>query len=263
MLQILPSLLRNDKFSRDVAELLNVYLDEIGEMYSNLFLMRNLDKFNDSVLDEIAKDRSIVWYDSLLPTDRKRDMIKNYRLVYRTLGSEKAVLQLVQDYFGSSGSVTNWHTYDGAHHRFKITINNLYFATEYLYRFLDSLQWVKSADTWLDELIINRRSTQSMFVNMATNKILEGRIDIKPKKEDFVEYFSFIGFATNKTSKIKIDIKPEKEDFLESSFFTALAVNCIKSAKINTDPDKDTCVGYNLGLGVKRTKYIKIEIKGV
>ncbi len=46
--------------------------------------MHNLDQFDDRVLDEIAKDRSIVWYDSALPIKHKANIIKNYRSTYKT-----------------------------------------------------------------------------------------------------------------------------------------------------------------------------------
>lgn len=148
--KIIPKFLLNDKFINDVSEIINGYLTDKEKMSNYLFFGNNLDNFGDEILDKFAEDRGIFWYDSLLPIDRKREIIKNYRLTYRNLGTELAVKQLISDYFGGEGELENWYDYDGTHHRFKVKIRAKGVPISFVNRFVDALYWVKSADTWLD-----------------------------------------------------------------------------------------------------------------
>lgn len=259
-LKLLPNLLQNDDFSYNLSLILNKYLNEIDDVYNNLFLMKNLDKLNEKILDEIARDRSIVWYDSLLPAERKRDIIKNYRLVYRTLGSEKAVLQLIKDYFGSSGSILNWYDYNSTHHRFKIKINNLQLEISYLYRFLDSLKYVKSLDTWLDEMIINRTININKMLGIAVNSTKDIKINISPKKGGLVKSSFFVHPATNRIKNIKINVKPNKSKGVINSDI-GVATNRIKNTRTEIKPNLGAKYTISLSISINRQKYIKINVK--
>ena len=209
LFKVLPPLLQNDNFSQSIAKVLNKYLNEINEVYDSLFIMKNLHKFKDEVLDEIAKDKSILWYDSMLPIERKIDIIKNHRLVYRILGSEKAVLQLIKDYFRTSGGVENWYEYGSTHHRFRIILNDLSFTSSFLdffYRFLDSLKWVKSADTWLDEIILNRNIYKSSYTGCVIGNTKYTNIIVTPNLNKAITNL-YDGMVLNKVTKLDAYIK--------------------------------------------------------
>lgn len=234
LLKILPNLLKEDEFSKNISLILNKYLNEISDTYDNLFLMKNLDKFDDRVLDEIAKDKSIVWYDSALSIEQKIKIIRSHRLVYRVLGSEKAVLQLIQDYFGSSGSIQNWHEYGGTHHRFKITLNDLPHVESFLdffYRFLDSLMWVKSADTWLDGVTINRNVIKNMYLGSIVNLEKRTNIIIKPYSDKaLVNLYDVI--VINKIKRIGVNIKVVT-GAVQQPFFIGLLINKVKNKDVD------------------------------
>lgn len=209
--KLLPKLLREDDFSRCLSEVIDQYIKEIDDVYNGLFLMHNLDQFDDRVLDEIAKDRSIVWYDSALPIKHKANIIKNYRSTYKNLGTESAILQLIHDYWGSAGSIDNWYDYGGSHHRFKITINDVAFDKAFLEaygRFLSSLSWVKSADTWLDGVCIKHNINTNTYFGIGINRIKNLKVNISPHVEDLIESSFFVGVGVKRCKKIKVQINP-------------------------------------------------------
>lgn len=169
--KIIPQFLLDDKFINDVSQIINNYLKDNEDVANYLFFNNNLENFDDEILDKYAKDRAIFWYDSLLPTERKREIIKNYRLTYRTLGTELAVKQLITDYFGGKGEVENWYDYDGEHHRFKVKIRANKLSTTFINRFVDALYWVKSTDTWLDFITFIQELNNTNYFIMQTISI--------------------------------------------------------------------------------------------
>lgn len=169
--KIIPQFLLDDKFINDVSQIINNYLKDNEDVANYLFFNNNLENFDDEILDKYAKDRAIFWYDSLLPTERKREIIRNYRLTYRTLGTELAVKQLITDYFGGKGEVENWYDYDGEHHRFKVKIRANKLPISFINRFVDALYWVKSTDTWLDFITFIQELNNTNYFIMKTISI--------------------------------------------------------------------------------------------
>lgn len=169
--KIIPQFLLDDKFINDVSQIINNYLKDNEDVANYLFFNNNLENFDDEILDKYAKDRAIFWYDSLLPTERKREIIKNYRLTYRTLGTELAVKQLITDYFGGKGEVENWYDYDGEHHTFKVKIRANKLPISFINRFVDALYWVKSTDTWLDFITFIQELNNTNYFIMQTISI--------------------------------------------------------------------------------------------
>ena len=224
--KLLPKLLREDDFSKCLSEVIDKYIKEIEDVYNGLFLMNNLDQFDDRILDEIAKDKSILWYDSALPIKHKVNIIKNYRSTYRSLGSESAILQLINDYFGSAGSIDNWYDYGGSHHRFRITINDMPFDKSFLdvyNRFLSSLSWVKSADTWLDGICISRKIEKEYYRGAIAKKCNCINVDIIIEvNPNMMQSYYKIAVMHKKVKKYII-IKQNKEEtqsrFSVSAFF--------------------------------------------
>ncbi len=283
LLKILPNLLKEDEFSKNISLILNKYLNEISDTYDNLFLMKNLDKFDDRVLDEIAKDKSIVWYDSALSIDQKIKIIRSHRLVYRVLGSEKAVLQLIQDYFGSSGSIQNWHEYGGTHHRFKITLNDLPHVESFLdffYRFLDSLMWVKSADTWLDGVTINRNVIKNMYLGSIVNLEKRSFLDFFYRFLDSLMWVKsadtwldgvtinrnviknmYLGSIVNLEKRANIIIKPYSDKALVN-LYDVIVINKIKRIGVNIKVVTGAVQQpFFIGILVNKVKNKEVNIK--
>lgn len=224
--KLLPNLLKNNEFSRCLSEVLDKYIKEIDYVCNGLFLMHNLDQFDDRILDEIAKDKSILWYDSTLPIKYKVNIIKNHRSTYRNLGSESAILQLINDYFGSAGSIDNWYDYGGSHHRFRININDMPFDKSFLdvyNRFLSSLSWVKSADTWLDGICFSRKIEKEYYRGAIAKKCNCINVDILIEVNPNMTQSYYRIAVMHKKVKKYITIKQNKEEtqsrFFVSAFF--------------------------------------------
>lgn len=171
--KILPHFLLNDKFLNDVAEIINMNLTNLNLYSQYLFFGDNLENFGDEILDKFAEDRGIFWYDSTLPLERKRNIIKNYRLTYRNLGTELAVKQLIHDYFGGNGIVENWYNYGGEHHMFKITIESNNIPASFVNRFIDALYWVKGVDTWLEFITFIQKLKNKFYFKIFPRDTIE------------------------------------------------------------------------------------------
>lgn len=209
---VLPNFILNDEFFEKLTTIANDYIDKYNENVKLLSFMENLDSFGDEILDEFAHDRGIFWYDSLLPVERKRDLIRYYRMTYRRLGTKDAVRQLIKDYFGGTGEVEEWYEYNETHpdspmthHHFNITIRAGGIPESFIHRFIDALYWVKSADTHLNLLSFIQSLTSTIYFKAALISVSETiRIeqDLSIKRLPSKIYFKGIILSEEETRRI-------------------------------------------------------------
>jgi phage tail P2-like protein len=150
----LPAPLRDDKKILALAKVIAGELQENIRMSRLTVLYPRIDELKDWLLDILAHDLHIEWYDPDSPTELKREIIKDSVKIHKTLGTRPAVERVVAAYFGS-GVVRHWYEYGGQPHHFKIVSDNPSITEEQEREFLWILNTVKRLSSWLDEIIIS------------------------------------------------------------------------------------------------------------
>lgn len=108
ILKLLPEFMRDDQAVRGLAAAVNKLIREPGEKVKTIRVWDQIDNLDDAQLDELAYELDIDWYDTSLPIENKRAIVKISDLVHSRRGTKWAVEELVTAYI-SSGYVMEWH----------------------------------------------------------------------------------------------------------------------------------------------------------
>lgn len=144
----------------------------------NLLIWPQIDVLPETLLDIIAGDMHIDWYDYDADIDIKRTIIKAGVAVHKRLGTLWAVQKVITDYFGA-GEVREWDTYGGEPHHFKVVSGNAQMVGENLDRFTRMLEHVKRKSSWLDSVEIGMTAENMTYAGIAYAEHDVERVEIE------------------------------------------------------------------------------------
>lgn len=107
LLKLLPEFMRQDEAVKGLAAAVNKLIQEPGKKVKNVRIWDRIDQLNDAQLDDLAYELDIDWYNSTLPIENKRAIIKISDLVHSRRGTKWAVEELISAYF-TKGFIMEW-----------------------------------------------------------------------------------------------------------------------------------------------------------
>lgn len=149
LLKLQTLYMRGDPVIRAMCEVFTPEYVKLWRKIPYITDWTNIDNYPDDILDELAYELHVDWYDSSASLEAKRRIIKNSDRVHMYLGTPWAVEQVVKDYFGQ-GYVKEWHEYGGDPHFFRIYTNARLRDLNDYRRFFAILDWVKRKSQWLE-----------------------------------------------------------------------------------------------------------------
>lgn len=118
--KLIPRFMRTDGANKGICDALDQLFTEPGSKVKTLRIWDQIDNLDEKMLDEMAWELDIDWYEDTMPIEVKRDTIKTARLIKEHRGTKWAIEQIVTNTFGD-GTVLEWYDYGGAPHHFKVT----------------------------------------------------------------------------------------------------------------------------------------------
>lgn len=118
----LPQPLKNDESMLALGRAI------AGELQQNIQLARltliypRIDELDETLLDILARDLHVDWYNDTYPIAAKRAIIKSSVQIHKRLGTKYAVVKALGDLFPNS-EVQEWFEYGGTHHHFRIILD--------------------------------------------------------------------------------------------------------------------------------------------
>lgn len=182
----LPQTLKNDESILALGRVI------AGELQENIRLSRlnviyaRIDELEEPLLDILAYDFHVDWYDPDSPPEVKREIIKQSVKVHKRLGTKYAVESVVRAYFGS-GEVREWWEYGGEPHHFKIISGNPNVTDEQAARFFRILEVVKRKSSWLETILITLTGELYFSMGVVFKEFNRESHIIAPK--DYIEQF--------------------------------------------------------------------------
>ena len=90
---------------------------------SNCYVLVGIDNAKEEVIDLLAWEMGIDFYDTSLTIEIKRKLVKNAYVYQFTKGTPFAVRQALQDFI-NQGEVQEWFEYGGEPYRFKVVASS-------------------------------------------------------------------------------------------------------------------------------------------
>lgn len=122
-LQLLPSVLQKDKKLCALALATADILDRQYEYISYDNVYGCIDALPESLLDILAKDFKIDWWNPNYTLEEKRATLKSSWKIHRKLGTRSAVIAGVSDIY-SDTTIKEWFEYGGDPYNFKLVVNS-------------------------------------------------------------------------------------------------------------------------------------------
>ncbi|KPU42150.1 phage tail protein [Oxobacter pfennigii] len=168
LLKLQTKHMQQDPTTIAMCEALTPQLQVISDEVIYCLILARVDALPENILDELAVELHIEWYDATASIDIKRSLVKNSDKVHMYMGTPYALEQVIQDYFGE-GEVLEWFDYSGLPYGFKVVSNGRISGEESLNKFIEKINMLKNERSRLEGLIINSKNDNPLYSAMIVN----------------------------------------------------------------------------------------------
>ena len=151
LLQTLPSVLANDAGMQPLGETASTVLAALWNNIDLPTIYSRIDELPESLLDILAKDFKVDWYNYDHPVETKRAVIKDSFFVHKHLGTVGAVKRALSDVWPSF-SLEEWFHYGGEPYHFRVAIADKDFTVAKREQAIRYINLVKNVRSWLDDI---------------------------------------------------------------------------------------------------------------
>lgn len=153
LLASLPEVLRNDEKMQALASAISDVLAQRKEEISGLLIYPRLEDLPEDLLDILAYDFKVDWYDYDYSEEEKRKTLADSFSVHRRLGTPYAVLAAISAIYPGT-TLKEWFEYGGDPYHFKLLIdatNDEITAAKHR-RVLERIRIYKNARSVMDDV---------------------------------------------------------------------------------------------------------------
>ncbi|MGJ4851433.1 phage tail protein I [Bacillota bacterium Meth-B3] len=177
VLRLLPRFMRNDRTAAALCAAIKPTLDKLTGAIRAMHLFQ-VDGLPERMLDELAKQRNVLWYDYSADVGVKKALIESAYNVHRAIGTRSAIERVVADYFGDA-TVQEWWEYGGEPFHFRIYTSNSAAVAENGAKLKRIVELVKRASAVMDGIYVETSGTVQLYTAIAvqTYQVLQFRME--------------------------------------------------------------------------------------
>ena len=156
--QALPRILAKEPWAQAMAYAVNRQLIQMLTYAEGTMVLANVDKMSDAVLDVLAKELRLPYYDLSFTISVKRELVKGALQYWATAGTVESLTKILTNIFGDA-EIEEWFEYGGEPGYFRILTTNPNVSGETLEQFRKTAQDVKRLSAWLEEVLVDLGSS--------------------------------------------------------------------------------------------------------
>lgn len=149
LLDLMPESLKKDPDVQALCDAITPEIQSISNEIVQCILLARIDDLSEEVLDLLAWQFHVDFYDSTLSIETKRELVKNSMRWHKRKGTPVAVEELVTAVFGD-GIVLEWFDFSGEPYHFKVQTFNLAVTQGDADLFTRALNSVKNTRSYFD-----------------------------------------------------------------------------------------------------------------
>ncbi|MGE5631699.1 MAG: phage tail protein I [Caulobacteraceae bacterium] len=162
LLELQTNYMKQDPTTQALCVALTPHLRQLANEVRLCLIYSRTDELPEAILDELAWQRKIDWYDATADIEIKRQLVKTAPAIKHCLGTPYAVEEVIKIYFGD-GELQEWFDYGGARGMFKVLTNNSAVTGERAQQFIKVLNAVKRKSSHLEEIIIALSGEMNLY----------------------------------------------------------------------------------------------------
>ena len=163
---LLPRWMRDDDGNQAIAMSVDDAVRKVYEASKLLTTWDKLEELPEPVLDRLAYELDVEWYDYGASIETKRQLLRDSDYVHAHKGTVAAVERVIAAYFGDQ-RVLEWFEYGGAPHHFKVFTTEPTLVANNLERFMAMLRKVKRLSSKLDSILIGLTGMEQVYIGDA------------------------------------------------------------------------------------------------
>lgn len=162
---ILPEGIKKDPMVMALGYAVNKQIKKIIDKSKLISMYGAIDELPDKILDLLAIEMRSQYYNSNLPINIKRDILKNTLVWHYHAGTLSAVRELVEFIWGPNIKIEEWFEFDGDPYTFQIELFDLdnIMDDQTMADFIEALRKVKNTRSWLKTIIFHRQIILKLF----------------------------------------------------------------------------------------------------
>lgn len=164
--KLLPRFMRSDPADAALAAAVDAIIKVPGAKVKSLRVWDQVDNLDEAMLDELAWELDVDWYEDTMDIAAKRDTIKTAKLIKEHRGTKWAVEQIVINTFGD-GTVLEWYEYGGKPYHFKVTTSYPLSSQSLIDKFKKQIEAAKRKSTVLEAVEFYYEGTATEYVYSA------------------------------------------------------------------------------------------------
>lgn len=256
----LPESLNRENL-KQVAQLIDDKLHELDMLSELVSIYPRIDELSSNFIDALAIQFHVDFYDTGLPLEKRRTLVKNSIRWHMRKGTVGVVQEVVQTVF-DSGVVSEWFKYSGQPYHFKVDLLSAPEITpENINLIVKCINTVKNVRSWLDGLGFRRDCTGIMHYGIASH--MHKKINIGPAqiRDASTSGEFYIGGAAHMHKRYKIEQVSINDTYLHSPYRVGVISHTHKRYSIEPKSISDTLrrSPYKAGGGVNIYKKYQIE----
>lgn len=207
-LRTLPLPLQGDERIAALAQVVSNKMHEILEKTDENIIYAHIDKLREDILDILAYDLNVMWYDYEYPIDVKRAILKDAFHVHRYMGTKYATETALGAVFPGA-QIKEWFEYEGEPYRFKVLINatNQGVSGDRQAAVLDRIQFYKNLRSHLDSIKYTVKKDTKVTVDAFAS--VGQKLSIYPKLVKELSADGTIGWAGYLQIANRLEILPK------------------------------------------------------
>lgn len=155
--------MKSDATTKALCVALNDQYKVVVENIEKTLIYPILDNLPEEVIDELAWQFHVDWYDMQAPIETKIELVKTSRLVHSRLGTVYAVEEVAKAYMGDA-TIEEWFNYGGEPYYFNVLTSNPSLTGEVLKKMIDIINKVKNVRSWLDKIIVDLSVSSNIYI---------------------------------------------------------------------------------------------------
>lgn len=121
LLDLQTSYMKNDPTTVAMCAALNPQFKQLANETKSILIYSRIDDLDESVVDELAWQMHVDWYNASLDIETKRKLVKNSLKWHKKKGTPEAVEEIATTVFGRS-KLEEWFEYGGEPFFFRMNI---------------------------------------------------------------------------------------------------------------------------------------------
>lgn len=202
--KLLPSSLKMDPFIVSLAEAVEKELKDAYREAESMSDFTRVDLLPETLLDYLAYQKHVDFYDTNLPIEKKREIINKAKFFQRHKGTPAAVEGLIETVFPEA-VVQEWFEYNGEPYTFKVITTDRATDPSKIPQIFKAIDTVKNKRSKIQSLAIERNKQLGSYIGVASSQSHKVQINpfFMPSEQDSTENI-FVSTIFKQTNLITI-----------------------------------------------------------